>query len=127
MRHGWLFAPLALALLAAGCGPEPYQRPSPDHEVQKIAYTTGEMPPGPVVGPGMQPPTGNPPAPQPEGQGERPTPQHIWVPGYYRWHNGWTWTPGGWWKPDSPNRVWIAGEWGPGQDGTLWWRSGYWR
>ena len=112
--------------LLAGCGPDPYVRPDPMHEVHRIPYNQPERPatapPGPSMGP-MNPP---PPA-MVEGRSEPPTPRHVWIPGYYRWRNGgWIWVPGGWWVPER-SRSWMPGQWIPGPGGQALWKAGHWQ
>jgi hypothetical protein len=43
-----------------------------------------------------------------------PSPAHVWVTGYYRWHpkrHTYVWVPGHWQKPPRPHQVWAAGHW----------------
>jgi len=58
-----------------------------------------------------------------------PSPQHVWVSGYWTWNNGWIWVSGHW--ELSPQRlaqrltVWVPGQWV--QNGYEWvWRPGHW-
>jgi hypothetical protein len=53
-----------------------------------------------------------PPAPRTETVKIAPSPDHIWVAGYYRWHpkrHVYIWQPGRWEKPPRPHQAWIMG------------------
>ena len=70
-----------------------------------------------------------PPPPRQEVIITAPSPQHVWVSGYWTWNNGWQWVPGHWEMP--PQRlaqrpsVWVPGKWV--QSGPNWiWRPGHW-
>jgi hypothetical protein len=59
--------------------------------------------------------------------GEQPSPQHIWVPGHWRWSEGsYVWETGRWEVPPTPSVQWIAPQWQQQANGyTL--REGYWQ
>ena len=70
-----------------------------------------------------------PPPPRQEIIITAPSPQHVWVAGYWTWNNGWQWVPGHWEVP--PQRlvqrqtIWVPGQWV--QRGLDWvWRPGHW-
>ncbi len=58
------------------------------------------------------------------GIGVRPTPRHVWVPGYWGYRGGVrVWIGGAWLLPQT-NWVWIAPHWQ--WDGASWvWAQGY--
>ncbi|HEX6545092.1 MAG TPA: hypothetical protein VF023_02215 [Bryobacteraceae bacterium] len=57
----------------------------------------------------------------------RPSPRHVWVPGYYRWVGGrYVWANGYWAVPPRPRAVWIPGRWVHRHHGYVW-VAGYWR
>ncbi len=58
------------------------------------------------------------------GIGVRPSPRHVWVPGYWGWRGGArVWIGGAWLLPQT-NWVWIAPHWQ--WDGATWvWAQGY--
>jgi hypothetical protein len=92
----------------------------PVHEVT-IVERRGPPPPEVVVV--VQPP-------QPRAEviiGVAPSPNHVWVGGYWHW-NGSThvWMGGGWHPRPRPGAVWVEGRWE--QRGTGWVRvEGRWR
>lgn len=68
-----------------------------------------------------------PPAPAREVVVVRPSPRHVWVPGYYRWHGGrYAWASGYWAVPPRPRAVWVPGYWAHQPRGYVW-IGGYWR
>ena len=53
-----------------------------------------------------------PPPPQAEVQGNPPTPDQHWVPGYWHWAgNRYLWNAGRWAAPPAPNMVYEAPRW----------------
>jgi hypothetical protein len=54
-----------------------------------------------------------------------PTPNHVWVAGYWKWAGvNYVWVEGRWVKP-KPGRVWVSGTWA--LKGSFWvWTSGRW-
>jgi hypothetical protein len=80
----------------------------------------------------VTPPTGAvvvgqaPPAPREEVVVEAPSPRHVWVPGYWAWHDGWFWEPGRWVLRPHPAAVWVPGRWDHRGRGWVW-SSGHWR
>lgn len=50
---------------------------------------------------------------------EKPSEKHVWVNGYWWWHNNaYVWVPGYWALPPEPDYVYIAGYWN--YSGTQW-------
>jgi hypothetical protein len=59
--------------------------------------------------------------------GEQPTPQHAWVPGHWRWHEGsYVWESGRWEIPPTPNVIWTQPVWQPQGRGYVL-QEGYWQ
>lgn len=68
-----------------------------------------------------------PPPPRREVVVVRPSPRHVWVPGYYRYQgNRYAWTSGRWMAPPRARAVWVPGYWAPRRGGYVW-VGGYWR
>lgn len=58
---------------------------------------------------------------------EAPSPQHVWVPGHWRWMEGsYVWVAGDWHLPPVPGAAWIAPQWQPQGSGYVL-RDGYWQ
>ena len=56
--------------------------------------------------------TAPPPPPQREVVYERPTPTHVWIPGYWSWRGGrHVWTQGYWAMAPRPNSMWVQPRW----------------
>jgi len=55
----------------------------------------------------------------------RPTPNHVWVAGYWKWAGvNYVWVEGRWVKAKSV-RAWVPGSWE--QRGSYWaWKAGRW-
>ena len=55
----------------------------------------------------------------------RPTPNHVWVAGYWKWAGvNYAWVEGRWVKA-KPNRAWVPGNWK--LVGSYWaWTPGRW-
>ena len=67
-----------------------------------------------------------PPEPRTEVYGPAPSPQAIWIPGYWKYSGGeWIWIPGYWKRPPRPNAVWVPGHWEPRGPGWAW-IPGHW-
>jgi hypothetical protein len=58
--------------------------------------------------------------------GVAPSPRHIWVPGYWAWHDGWAWEPGRWALRPYHGAEWHPGHWARHPNGWVW-VSGHWR
>ena len=72
-----------------------------------------------------QPPA--PPAPQVEVQGTAPSPDYLWVPGYWDWNgHDYVWVSGKWTQLPAPQATWVPGHWEQTAGGWMW-ISGYWR
>ena len=69
-----------------------------------------------------------PPAPQREVIVVRPSPRHVYVPGYYRWNRGrYVWVRGYWVRPPRYRNAWVPGYWNRQPRGGHIWVAGYWR
>lgn len=56
-----------------------------------------------------------------------PSPQHVWVPGYWTWRDDdWVWQSGYRESRPRPDALWVPGQWVATADGWLW-KDGYWR
>src|SRR5690242_2031050 len=70
---------------------------------------------------------GPPPPPRREVVVVRPSPRHVWIPGYYRWTgHRYAWVNGYWTMPPRPHAAWVPGYWAPRRGGQVW-IGGYWR
>jgi len=69
-----------------------------------------------------------PPPPQNEViVGVAPSPTHIWIGGYWTWHqNGWYWVRGRWAARPRHDAVWVQGRWDHHPRGYVW-VGGHWR
>jgi hypothetical protein len=68
-----------------------------------------------------------PPAVRIEVQSARPSPAHIWVPGYWTWEvSAYVWTPSVWVLPPEPTAVWVQPRYEP-RSGINIYISGFWR
>ena len=87
----------------------------PEHEVDLAAY------PEPVYVPEAPPP------PQSEViVGVAPTPEHVWVGGYWARHReGWAWVRGRWAARPRQDAVWVQGRWDHRPRGYVW-VGGHW-
>jgi hypothetical protein len=67
-----------------------------------------------------------PPAMQQEIVLAQPSPEDVWLPGYWSWRDShYQWIPGRWELPPSPNSVWVAPTWQ--QQGNAYkFTEGYW-
>jgi hypothetical protein len=53
-----------------------------------------------------------PPALQQEVVLAQPSPQHVWLPGYWTWRNDrYEWMAGHWELPPNSGAVWVAPRW----------------
>jgi hypothetical protein len=59
--------------------------------------------------------------------GVAPSPNHVWIGGFWRW-DGHThvWVGGGWHPRPKPNAVWVEGRWEHRGNGHVW-VAGTWR
>lgn len=55
-----------------------------------------------------------------------PSPQQVWIPGYWTWRDDWVWRAGYWESRPYPDARWVSGEWVATADGWFW-KDGYWR
>ena|SRR5688500_11448965 len=67
-----------------------------------------------------------PPAAQQETPTQRPSANHVWVPGFWTWRNNqYQWMAGHWEVPPRVGAVWIPPRWQ--QEGASWrFFEGYW-
>jgi hypothetical protein len=68
-----------------------------------------------------------PPAMQQEVVLAQPSPQHVWLPGYWTWRNErYEWMAGHWELPPNSGSVWVAPRWE--QEGNAFrFYEGYWK
>jgi WXXGXW repeat (2 copies) len=127
----------ALALFA-GCSSEPDSHvvsapppPAPGTVAAPVTVTTQTTTTGPVAAVQPQPAstivvTQAPPAAQAEVVLAQPTPNHVWIAGYWTWRdNQYEWMAGHWELPPSPNATWVAPRWEP-ENGAYRFYEGYW-
>jgi hypothetical protein len=138
----------ALGLLA-GCASEPESHivsaPPPTAPTRSVTTTTTttttpDTMPGVAVGnpanvtiatttPGANTiiVTEAPPALQQDVVLVQPSPQYVWLAGYWTWHsnNGYKWVAGHWELPPNPGSVWIAPRW-ERQGNAYRYYEGYW-
>jgi len=71
------------------------------------------------------PPRMGPPPLRNEARTLQPGPEHVWIPGYWKWGGiNYEWVDGRWVK-GKKGKVWVPGTWE--QAGSHWaWRSGKW-
>jgi hypothetical protein len=121
MRSGIVSIGLAALFLAAGC----VSSGSGGHYDESLANAaTAAHPP---LGPGAlvsQPP----PAPLVEKKSPQPTPEHVWIDGWWGWsrEDQYAWRPGHWEIPRSPQTRWVAPVWTK-EDGGWRFTPGEWR
>lgn len=74
-------------------------------------FAAGAVPDAPTVAPA--PIVDKPLAPAANDvPGDQPTPQHVWVPGHWRWNEGaYVWESGRWEVPPAPNVAWTPPQW----------------
>jgi hypothetical protein len=137
----------ALGLLA-GCASEPESHvvsapppPAPTRSVTTTTTTTPDTVPAVAIGNpanvtvASTTPDGKtiivteaPPALQSEVALAQPSPNYVWLAGYWTWHNngsGYQWVSGHWELPPRPGSVWVAPTWQ--QQGNAYkYTEGYW-
>ena len=68
-----------------------------------------------------------PPVPRHEVIITRPGPNHVWVPGYWRWSGReYVWVGGVWQLPPRARAVWVPGHYRRVEGGHVW-IEGHWR
>ncbi|MGI8966392.1 MAG: hypothetical protein ACR2H1_09955, partial [Limisphaerales bacterium] len=71
--------------------------------------------------------TEEPPAPQVEVVGVAPSPNHVWIGGYWvRSGNRWTWRKGHWELRPHRFATYVPGGWHRSHGGWVW-RTGHWQ
>ena len=123
---GLLIALTASATAKPGNGNGKGRGNSPDFVPPGLA-DKGGVPPGlrraPVEVVVVKPP----PALRIEIPLPRPSPKHIWVPGYWTWQtDAYVWAPGVWMLPPEPNAVWVEPR-VEKRSGVSIYISGFWR
>ena len=132
----------ALGLVLAGCASEPESHlvsaPPPAGPSKAVTTTTVVSTPAAVASPTYAA-TSNatpgvstiivtqaPPGPQQDLVLAQPTPQHVWLAGYWTWRNDrYEWMAGHWELPPSSSSVWVAPRWE--QQGNAYrFYDGYW-
>lgn len=77
------------------------------------------VPPAPTVDKPLAPAANDVP-------GDQPSPQHVWVPGHWRWSEGaYVWETGRWEIPPAANVTWQAPTWEKQANGYVL-REGFW-
>src|ERR1043166_4444879 len=67
--------------------------------------TAPTVPPAPIVDRPLAPAVADTP-------GDQPSPQHVWVPGHWRWHEGaFVWETGHWELPPAADLIWHEPQW----------------
>jgi WXXGXW repeat (2 copies) len=67
-----------------------------------------------------------PPPPRHEVMVARPSPDHVWIGGYWRWHDGHhVWVEGHWQRPPHPGAVWVEPRWEHREHGYVF-VEGFW-
>jgi hypothetical protein len=86
----------------------------------QTVYTTQGQPTNTIIV------TQAPPAVQAEVILARPSPDHVWIAGYWTWReNRYEWMAGHWELPPHSNSVWVAPRWEP-ENGSYRFYEGYW-
>ena len=135
-----VFACCGMLGLLAGCADEPQSHvvsalPPPAPTATVMTTTTTTAPAAVVVAPGYPVATPvvstivvtqAPPALQQDVVLAQPSPQHVWLAGYWTWRNDrYEWMSGHWELPPSSNSVWVAPRWE--QQGNAYkFYEGYW-
>lgn len=100
------------ALLVAGCSHRPIvvQTPAPT-VIQTPPAATTEAAPAPTP-PAVIVVNQAPPAPLQDTMPPQPSPQHVWIPGYWAWRNNQQqWITGHWEIPPHPGATWVEPRW----------------
>lgn len=107
--------------LLAGCVHHPIivQTPAPT-VIQTPAAAPAQPPPMIVVNQA-------PPAPLQDTMAPQPSPQDVWIPGYWAWRNNQQqWIQGHWEIPPHPGATWVPARWE--QNGNEYeFVDGYWQ
>lgn len=109
-----LLAGVALAMLSAGARAAVMIADAP------MAPPAPTLPPAAIVEKPLAPATNDVPD-------ERPSEQHVWIPGHWRWQEGaYVWIIGQWEVPPVPNASWVSPQWETQGSGYVL-REGYWQ
>jgi hypothetical protein len=138
---------VCVAALLAGCASEPESHmvsaPPPPAPTRAVTTTTTTTSPESVPTVVVQNPANGminavtpvvsttvvsvaPPALQPEVVLAQPTPEYVWLAGYWTWRdNGYQWMAGHWQLPPHSHALWISPRWE--QQGNAYkFYEGYW-
>ena len=127
-RSTLLVASGVIGLFVLGCASEPdshlVSAPPPPKPTQAVVTTTVVSSPAMVVAPTYAPAatvvpvvntvivTQAPPPIQAEVVLAQPSPQHVWIPGFWTWRNQqYEWMAGHWELPPNSGAVWNAPRW----------------
>ncbi|MDS4040927.1 MAG: YXWGXW repeat-containing protein [Candidatus Competibacter sp.] len=126
-RNGSTLGALLGLLLAGGASfealsqPAPARRPSTTVQQEEMVIQREHVV---VHGPTVRT---EPPPLRAEIVTVAPSPQHVWMPGYWTWRDDdWVWQPGYWEARPYAMTEWVPGQWVATTDGWLW-KKGYWR
>jgi hypothetical protein len=85
-----------------------------------VARAVDAIGPAPIMERPLTPAVGDQP-------GQQPSPQHVWVPGHWRWSEGaYVWETGRWDVPPVSNAVWTAPQWQKVANGFVL-KEGFWQ
>jgi hypothetical protein len=122
----------AAALALTGCSHRPIVVQTPSPTVIQEAPPPAPAPtvmaaPAPVTPPPVIVVNQAPPAPRAESASPQPSPQHVWIPGYWAWRsNQQQWIEGHWEIPPHPGATWMPARWD--QRGSEYvFTDGYWQ
>ncbi|MFT3781885.1 MAG: YXWGXW repeat-containing protein [Nibricoccus sp.] len=127
---------VALAFFA-GCASEPESHmvsapppPPPTQTATTVTQPVTVTTPATSTSPATATPviiTQVPPAAQQEQITERPTANHVWIPGYWTWRDGrYVWIAGRWEIPPRADATWVAPRWERESSGYRFY-EGYWQ
>jgi hypothetical protein len=98
-------------LVVAGCSHRPIIVQTPAPTVIQTPAAAPAMA-QPVSAPPVVVVNQPPPAPLPESMTSQPSPQHVWIPGYWAWRNNQQqWVGGHWELPPRPGATWVPSRW----------------
>jgi len=98
----------------------------------QVVYSTQNQPQTQTVYTTQSQPTNTiivaqaPPSLQAEVVLARPSPDHVWIAGYWTWRDSrYEWMAGHWELPPHSNSAWVAPRWEP-ENGSFRFYEGYW-